>query len=74
MSMIILLPDENVSYSQFLKNLPHNSIAKIINLLRQRNVNLHIPRFTFNYSTKLSTVLKKVIIYLIIYFKYDSLN
>jgi len=58
--MIILLPDENVTMVQLLKDLTHNPLTKIVNSLRQRSVNLYLPRFSMNYSTKLSTILKKV--------------
>lgn len=58
--MLILLPDENITFLQLLKDLQHNSLSKIIHLLRQRIVDLYLPQFTVNYSTKLSTVLKKV--------------
>lgn len=65
-SMIILLPDEQIPFTHFLKDLQHNSLPTIINLLQQRIVDLYLPRFTMNYSTKLSTVLKKVKIILLI--------
>lgn len=58
--MVILLPDENISFLQLLKDLQHNPIPKVINSLHQRTVNLYLPRFEINYSTRLSTVLKKV--------------
>lgn len=58
--MLILLPDENITMVQLLKDLTHNPLTKIVNSIRQRTVNLYLPRFTMNYSTTLSTILKKV--------------
>ncbi|XP_060838145.1 uncharacterized protein LOC132920091 [Rhopalosiphum padi] len=58
--MLVLLPDENTTFSQLLKDLQHNPFSKILNSLYQRNVNLYLPRFTINYSTKLSSALKKI--------------
>ncbi|VVC44583.1 Serpin domain,Serpin, conserved site [Cinara cedri] len=60
MSMIVLLPDEQIPFTHFLKDLKHNSLPTIINSLQPRNVDLQLPRFTMSYSTKLSTVLKKM--------------
>lgn len=61
--MIVLLPDENTTFLQLLKDLQHNPFSKILNSLYQRTVNLYLPRFTVNYSTKLSSALKKVWVY-----------
>lgn len=61
--MLVLLPDENTTFLQLLKDLQHNPFSKILNSLYQRTVNLYLPRFTVNYSTKLSSALKKVWIY-----------
>lgn len=58
--MIILLPDENMPLTQLLKDLQHNPISKIISTLVLRTVNLSLPRFSINYSTKLTSNLKKV--------------
>lgn len=58
--MVILLPDENITMTQLLRDLTHNPLPKIVNGLRNRTVNLYLPRFSINFSTKLSTVLKKV--------------
>lgn len=58
--MIILLPDENVTMIQLLKDLTHNPLTKLVNSLHQRTVNLYLPRFSIKYSTKLSTILRKV--------------
>ncbi|XP_022170552.1 uncharacterized protein LOC111033912 [Myzus persicae] len=59
-SMLILLPDENTSTVQVLKDSQHNPFSKILNSIYQRTVNLYLPRFKINYSTKLSSVLKKI--------------
>lgn len=58
--MVVLLPDENITFVQLLKDLQHNPVSKIVNSLHKRTVNLYLPQFKMNYSTKLSTVLKKV--------------
>lgn len=58
--MLVLLPDENTTFLQLLKDLQHNPFSKILNSLYQRTVNLYLPRFTVNYSTKLSSALKKI--------------
>lgn len=58
--MVILLPEENNTMTQLLKDLTHNPLPKIVDSLRNRIVNLYLPRFSINFSTKLSTVLKKV--------------
>lgn len=58
--MIVILPNEDVSFLQFVKNLQHNNIHEILNSLKKKHVNLSLPQFKIDYSTKLSTILKKV--------------
>lgn len=58
--MLILLPDENITFVQLLKDLHHNPLTKILKAMYERNINLYMPRFTINFSTKLSSALKKV--------------
>lgn len=65
--MVVLLPDKEIQFTHFLRDLKHNSITSILNLLRQRTVDLSLPRFTINYSTKLTSILKKVIIFAILF-------
>ncbi|CAI6364777.1 unnamed protein product [Macrosiphum euphorbiae] len=59
-SMLILLPDENTSTVQVLKDSQHNSFSKILNSIDERTVNLSLPRFKIDFSTKLPSVLKKM--------------
>ncbi|VVC24384.1 Serpin domain,Serpin, conserved site [Cinara cedri] len=59
-SMIVILPDEDISLLQLVKNLQHNNLSMILNSLEQNHVDLYLPRFKIDYSTKLSTVLKKM--------------
>jgi len=58
--MLILLPDENTSIVQVLKDSQHNSFSKILYSIDERTVNLSLPRFKIDFSTKLPSVLKKV--------------
>lgn len=58
--MIIILPNEDISFLQFAKNLQYNNLSVLLNSLEEKHVNLTLPQFKIEYSTKLSTVLKKV--------------
>ncbi|XP_050443090.1 uncharacterized protein LOC126847092 [Adelges cooleyi] len=59
-TMVLLLPDENTNLLQLIKDLQHNPLVKISNSLHKRTVNLYLPRFTINYYSKLSSILKKM--------------
>lgn len=56
-SFVALLPDENLSMQEFIESLDSNEVLAQLSEDNYQNIEVKIPKFSFDYSTELSDVL-----------------
>ena len=59
-AFVALLPDENVSLSEYISSLDGDSLYKLLSEAENKSVRTAIPKFETEYSTELSAVLKSM--------------
>ncbi len=56
-SFVALLPDENLTMQEFIESLDANEVLAQLSEYNYQNIEVKIPKFSFDYSTELADVL-----------------
>lgn len=73
-AMILVLPNEDSSLEQVVKDLNSRVLNHAIQLMSEYEVNVKIPKLKFDYSANLNTPLQEVNAYLEYQIVYTDLN
>ena len=60
MSATIILPNENININDYLSNLSDDNLQKYIKKMSAQNVSLALPKFELDFSSSLTSALKKM--------------
>ena len=60
MSAIIILPSKNIDINDYISELDDYNIQKLIKKMTQKEVQLQLPKFELEFSSKLNDILQKM--------------
>ena len=60
MSAVIILPNENININNFIDGLNDEKLQKLLKRMSEEIVEIHLPKFTLEFSSELNNVLKNM--------------